>query len=110
MKGIAQGAGLLMLLLAACDGGADKDALADAEADGANNGRLACALEGAKPFDRNCTIDEMHGGDGMLLIVGLANSGHRRMQVATDGRRTVSARGAGPARDHTGAGKGGSGT
>src|SRR3546814_1787703 len=77
MKGIAQGAGLLMLLLAACDGGADKDALADAEADGAINGRIACALEGAKPFDRNCTIDEMHGGDGMILIVGRADSGYR---------------------------------
>src|SRR3546814_13869243 len=81
MKGIAQGAGLLMLLLAACDGGADKDALADAEADGAINGRIACALEGAKPFDRHCTIDEMHGGDGLILIVGRADSGYRRLQI-----------------------------
>src|SRR3546814_6283149 len=89
MKGIAQGAGLLMLLLAACDGGADKDALADAEADGAINGRIACALEGAKPFDRNCTIDEMHGGDGMILIVWRADSGYRRLQVTTDGRGLV---------------------
>src|SRR3546814_1666410 len=58
----------------------------------------SCALEGAKLFERTCTVEEMSGDDGAVLIVGRANVGYRRLQIATDGRGVVSADGAEPAK------------
>ena len=97
------GAALLTLIaLAGCDRTPDNGDLAEAEARGsreaAENGRIECALEGAKLFDRNCTVEEMSGDDGAVLIVGRANVGYRRLQIATDGRGVVSADGAEPAK------------
>ncbi len=90
------------LLLAACGGAPDNGDLAEAEArgsrDAAENGRIECALEGAKLFDRTCTVEEMSGQDGAVLVVGRANVGYRRLQITTDGRGVVSADGAEPAK------------
>ena len=87
-----------LLLLAACGGAPDNGDLAEAEARGsreaAENGRIECALEGAKLFDRTCTVEEMSGVDGTVLVVGRPNVGYRRLQITTDGRGVVSADGA----------------
>jgi hypothetical protein len=90
-----------LLLLAACGGAPDNGDLAEAEArgsrDAAEDGRIECALEGAKLFDRTCTVEEIRGQDGAVLVVGRANVGYRRLQITTDGRGVVSADGAEPA-------------
>ncbi|MBB5706901.1 hypothetical protein [Sphingopyxis panaciterrulae] len=96
------GGALALLLLAACNASPDNGALSDAESrragEAAINGRIDCALEGAKRFDRDCTIDEMRGADDTILVVGRADKGYRRLQIATDGRGVVSADGAEPAK------------
>lgn len=96
------GALLTLLALAGCDRVPDNGDLAEAEARGsreaAENGRIECALEGAKLFDRTCTVEEMSGEGGAILIVGRGNVGYRRLQITTDGRGVVSADGAEPAK------------
>lgn len=91
-----------LLLLAACGGAPDNGDLAEAEARGSRdtveNGRIECALEGAKLFDRTCTVEEIIGADGTVLVVGRANVGYRRLLITTDGRGVVSADGAEPAK------------
>lgn len=90
------------LLLAACGGAPDNGDLAEAEARGsreaAEDGRIECALEGAELFDRTCTVEEISGADGTVLVVGRPNVGYRRLQITTDGRGVVSADGAEPAK------------
>jgi hypothetical protein len=90
------------LLVAGCNTSPDNGKLAEAEARGSKeaalDGRIDCALEGAKAFDRDCTITEMTGADGAVLVVGKADVGYRRLQIATDGRGVVSADGAEPAK------------
>ena len=97
-----RGAILPLLLLAACNRAPDNDELAEAEARGsreaAENGRIECALEGTKLFDRTCTVEEMSGEGGTILVVGRGNVGYRRLQITTDGRGLVSADGAEPAK------------
>ncbi|WP_332818343.1 hypothetical protein [Sphingopyxis sp.] len=97
-----RGAILPLLLLAGCSGAPDNGELAEAEARGsreaAENGRIECALEGAKLFDRTCTVEEMSGAEGAILVVGRSNVGYRRLQITTDGRGVVSADGAEPAK------------
>ena len=87
---------------AASDGGPDNGKLAEAEARGSKeaalDGLIDCALEGAKAFDRDCTITEMSGADGTVLVVGKADVGYPRLQIASDGRGVVSADGAEPAK------------
>ena len=96
------GIALTLLALAGCNRAPDNGDLAEAEARGsreaAENGRIECALEGAKLFDRTCTVEEMSGENGAVLVVGRANVGYRRLQVTTDGRGVVSADGAEPAK------------
>ncbi len=91
-----------LLFLAACGGAPDNGDLAEAEARGsreaAADGRIECALEGAKLFDRTCTVEEISGAAGTVLVVGRANVGYRRLQITTDGRGVVSADGAEPAK------------
>ena len=92
------GALLMMVALAACNRAPDNSELADAEARGsreaAEDGRIECALEGSKLFDRTCTVEEMSGEGGTILVVGRGNVGYRRLQITTDGRGVVSADGA----------------
>src|SRR3546814_15650446 len=89
------GGALALLLLAACNASPDNGALSDAESrragEAAINGRIDCALEGAKRFDRDCTIDEMRGADDTNLVVGRPDKGYRRMQLATGRPGGVSA-------------------
>lgn len=96
------GIALIFLALAACDRASDNGDLSEAEARGsreaAENGRIECALEGTKLFDRTCTVEEMSGEEGAILVVGRSNVGYRRLQVTTDGRGVVSADGAEPAK------------
>src|SRR3546814_17411571 len=72
---------LTWIALAGCDGAPRKDDPVEAE-----NSGIECALEGAKLFERTCTVEEMSGDDGAVLLVGRANVGYRRLQIATDGR------------------------
>ncbi|HMO76549.1 MAG TPA: hypothetical protein PKD99_11420 [Sphingopyxis sp.] len=94
-------AALPLLLLAACGDKPDNRDVAEAEARAsraaANDGRIDCALEGAKLFDRTCTVEEMSGEAGTILVVGRGDVGYRRLQITTDGRGVVSADGAEPA-------------
>ena len=91
-----------LIALAGCDRTPDNGELAEAEArgskDAAESGRIECALEGAKLFDRTCTVEEMSGEGGAILVVGRGNVGYRRLQITTDGRGVVSADGAEPAK------------
>lgn len=88
----------VFMLLAACGAAPDNGDLAEADARGlreaAANGRIECALEGAKLFDRTCTVEEMSRVDGTVLVVGRPNVGYRRLQIIADGRGVVSADGA----------------
>ncbi|KTE34940.1 hypothetical protein ATE62_15520 [Sphingopyxis sp. HIX] len=91
-------AALPLLLLAACSDKPNNADIAAAEAkqsrDAANDGRIECALEGAKLFDRTCTVQEMSGAEGAVLVVGRSDVGYRRLQITTDGRGVISADGA----------------
>ncbi|HMN52916.1 MAG TPA: hypothetical protein PKC32_01855 [Sphingopyxis sp.] len=98
----ALGGLIAVLLVAGCNGSPDNGTLAEAEARGSKeaalDGLIDCALEGAKAFERDCTITEMSGADGTVLVVGKADVGYRRLQIASDGRGVVSADGAEPAK------------
>lgn len=89
---------LALVALTGCNRAPDNGELAEAEARGsreaAEDGRIECALEGAKLFDRTCTVEEMSSADGAILVVGRSNVGYRRLQITTDGRGVVSADGA----------------
>ncbi|NJS15161.1 MAG: hypothetical protein HC788_11780 [Sphingopyxis sp.] len=88
----------VLLVLAACDRAPDNGTLAEAEAragaDAAEEGRINCAMGGAKLFDRKCTLDRMSSSEGAVLIVGRADAGYRRLLVTNDGRGVISADGA----------------
>ena len=102
MIGRLFGTASALLLVSGCNAAPDNGALAEAEARGSNealkDGRIECALEGAKAFDRTCTIDEMNGAEGTILVVGKPDVGYRRLQIATDGRGVISADGSEPAK------------
>lgn len=102
MIGRLFGPACALLLASGCNGAPDNGALAEAEAHGSNealkDGRIECALEGAKAFDRTCTIDEMSGDDATILVVGNPDVGYRRLQIATDGRGVIAADGSEPAK------------
>lgn len=93
---------LMGLSMAACQRGPDNSELAAAEQratkDAVLDGRINCALEGAKLFDRTCTVEEIVSTEGTILVVGRAGVGYRRLLIASDGRGVVSADGAEPAK------------
>ncbi|SNS35274.1 hypothetical protein [Sphingopyxis indica] len=93
-----KGGGALMplLLLSGCNASSDAESGQSGETE--LSGRIDCALEGAPDFARNCTLDEMNGADGTVLVVGRADSGYRRLAIATDGRGVVAADGSEPAK------------
>lgn len=96
------GALLALVALTGCNRTSENSDLAEAEARGsraaAEDGRIECALEGSKLFDRTCTVEEMSGEGGTIVVVGRSNVGYRRLQITTDGRGVVSADGAEPAK------------
>jgi len=79
-----------LCVLAGCGG-------APQEAD-AGKQKVECALDGAEAFERSCTIEEMDGADGAILVVGRSDVGYRRLRITTDGRGVVSADGSEPAK------------
>lgn len=93
---------LALVALTGCNRASDNSDLAEAETRGsreaAEDGRIECALEGTKLFDRTCTVEEMSSEGGAILVVGRSNVGYRRLQITTDGRGVVSADGAEPAK------------
>ncbi len=88
----------LSAVLSGCDGAPDNQRLAEAEAAAARraaeDGRINCALGGAALFDRTCTVEQMTGSGGSMLVVGRADAGFRRLLITGDGRGLVSADGA----------------
>ena len=87
------------LLLASCGDpdAATEKALAKAEEEAAEAGRIDCAVEGAGAFQRACTVERVSGPEGTTLLVRHPSGGFRRLLVATDGRGVVAADGADPA-------------
>lgn len=88
-----------LLSLAACGTKVETDAeraqrekadLARAEAEG----RIPCAVGGAKEFATSCTIERERTQDGLILTVRHADGGFHRLRVTTDGRGVVAADGA----------------
>lgn len=96
------GAGLsAALLLAACSSEPDNGELAAVEAtqarDAAAAGRVYCALGGAEAFALNCTMEQIAGRDGTILVLGRQDAGYRRFRITTDGRGVEAADGSEPA-------------
>lgn len=87
---------LAVLPLAGC-GDPDasrKQALAGAAEE---TGRIECAVEGAREFTQDCTVERVSGPEGLTLTIRGPKGGFRRLLVATDGRGVAAADGADPA-------------
>ena len=61
---------------------AEKQATQDAIADG----KIECALDGAKDFQRVCTTERISNEGGQVLTIRHPNGGFRSFRVLTDGR------------------------
>jgi hypothetical protein len=91
----------LAVLLAACSG-AEQPAAAKAEGSTAaateqaveDDGKVACALAGAKTFARDCTIERIQQDGKLTLVVRHPDGGFRRFEVLTDGRGVAAVDGA----------------
>lgn len=66
---------------------------AQASADAAEDGRIACA-HAEQPLTRTCTVDQTQGEHGLLLTVRHEDGGFHRLQVTHDGRGVIAADGA----------------
>lgn len=92
---------MLLLCLGACSNEPDNSELAAVEAaqsrDAAAAGRIYCALGGADAFALNCTMEQIAGSDGTILVLGRQDAGYRRFRITTDGRGVEAADGAEPA-------------
>lgn len=79
-----------MLALASCGGQNSDEALKQAEKEATQeaiaDGKIECALAGAKDFQRNCSTERMSTETGQLLVIRHPNGGFRRFRVLTDGR------------------------
>jgi len=64
----------------------------------ADNGRIACAPQGAADFKPVCALDRIEDGDGLTLVVHNPDGGFHRLRVTKDGRGVVAADGAEKAR------------
>ena len=78
------------LTLSACGGQSGDEALKQAEKEATQeaiaDGKIECALGGAKDFQRICTTERMATASGQLLVIRHPNGGFRRFRVLTDGR------------------------
>jgi hypothetical protein len=90
---------MFLLLLAACGdaGKATEEALAASEQKAAEDGRIACAVDGAASIARDCTMERLSGPEGTTLTMRHPSGAFRRLLVTTDGRGVVAADGADPA-------------
>jgi hypothetical protein len=59
-----------------------------------NDGKIECALAGAKDFTRVCETERIAGPAGQVLVIRHPNGGFRRFKVLTDGRGLAPAEGA----------------
>ena len=86
----------VLLLLASCEdpNEATRQALAAADNEAAENGRVECAAPGASAFARVCTIERVQGPEGTTLVIHHPDGGFRRLLVTRDGRGVVAADGA----------------
>ena len=82
---------LALALLAACQrepaGAAPTQAAAE-------DSTIECALHGADAFTRACSVERVHAGDGLQLVVRHPDGGFRRFDVLTDGKGLATADGA----------------
>lgn len=94
----------IALLAPACSepAPADREVLARAEQQqgvaAVEEGRVNCALAGARALARTCTVDREQGARGLVLTIRHPDGGFRRLLVTRDGRGVVAADGAEPAR------------
>ncbi|MES2445163.1 MAG: hypothetical protein V4574_20245 [Pseudomonadota bacterium] len=89
----------MLLLLTACDAKlADKATAAKAQASARAiaeaEGKVECAVPGAKAFAYACAIDRTQTQDGLYLTLRHPDGGFRRLLVTNDGRGVVAADGA----------------
>jgi hypothetical protein len=95
-------AGLALALLAACDSrnpeGAQslEEAEAQAQANAAEEGRIACATGGATQFVNDCTVERDTVEGQLMLTIRHADGGFRRFRVEP-GKGVAVADGAEPA-------------
>jgi hypothetical protein len=96
--------GILLLTLAACSASpqgpagsgnsAFDNALAQANSDAEDDGRIVCAPAGSAAFSRQCTLDRTQSAEGLVLTVHKPDGGFHRLLVVKDGRGVVAADGA----------------
>ncbi len=92
----------LVALLAGCgESATDTKVLARAEAnqsvEAADDGRIQCAVAGAKAFARVCELDREETAAGLILTIRHPDGGFHRLRVTKDGHGVVAADGAEPA-------------
>lgn len=81
------GAGLLCLMLVACDGAATTPA---ASATGQGAGLADCAIGAGARWNRNCSVER----EGDVLTFRHGDGGFRRFRIVRDGHGLVAADGA----------------
>ena len=92
-----------VLLLAACgrqapDNAAFSRAIAEANAQAADDGRIVCAPAGSDAFARACTLDRTQSAQGLIITVRRPDGGFHRLLAVKDGRGLIAADGAEPAK------------
>lgn len=88
----------LLPLLAACNAPPSENAaftraIAEANAQAEDDGRILCAGSGSD-FARTCTVDRTQSKDGLILTVRRPDGGFHRLLAVKDGRGLVAADGA----------------
>jgi len=102
---ISSGA-IALLLLAGCSGEKGTSvtnsefakAVADANAQAEDDGRIVCAPAGNAALSRQCTLDRADSTEGLILTIHKPDGGFRRLLVVKDGRGVIAADGAEPAK------------
>lgn len=96
-------AALALLVLAGCsEAEPDAQVIANVEraaaATAEEDGRVLCAIDGARDFQRNCAVDRNQTDAGLVLTVRHPDGAFHRLLVTKDGRGVVAADGAQPAK------------
>ncbi|TKW75114.1 MAG: hypothetical protein DI610_04665 [Staphylococcus hominis] len=94
--------GLALLTLTGCsEPEPDTQVIANVEqaaaATAEDGGRVLCAVDGARAFQRSCAVDRNQGETGLVLTVRHPDGAFHRLLVTKDGRGVVAADGAQPA-------------
>ena len=89
----------LSLALTACENRPDNQILADAEQRAASragdDGKVECAIDGARDFARDCYIERLSGENGVTMIIRHPDGGFRRFPPPVTIRRKPETRGPG---------------